>query len=291
VTSLLEQAVEAGELSRREVAELALVEVEQGLVEAIEGVAADGGEDEADDAAVVVVADAAEHALTDEAGGQSGDVGRLADELIGDAEAGGAGVGAAAEDAEDVVAGLGQAVLFEEPGEVVAEDAGGADEVEVGLLLGQVERAVLADLVAEAAGGRGGRVRRGGRSGHEWGRGSGEASGGYKGGMHRINGGAVRAGVSGRIGVAVLVGGVGLWGVAGCAGGPESTDAAPPAPAGDREAVHTIGVTPESTPEAMSEATANPGGDAAVASATLSEGYALLYDVVDKQRRVGGCSC
>jgi len=153
VAGFLEEAREIGELAGGEVGELLAVEVEDGLVEVVDELSAGGGEGESDDAAVVGAAVAFEQAAVDEAVGQTGDVGGFADELVGDVKAGQAVGGGVPEDAQDVVGGLGEVVLLEELGEVVGEEACGADEVEVGLLLGEVEGVLLADVAGEPGGG------------------------------------------------------------------------------------------------------------------------------------------
>lgn len=180
-----EELRELLELAAGHVSELGEVEFADGAVEPGEQIEAGLGDADEDDAAVLVDAVAFGQAAFDEAIDQAGDIGDLCDELLadglaGDTVAAGGGecggavvlavadgaravgvIGVAAEDAEGVVGGFAQAVGAEEPLKVPGEAAGGAKDVEVGLLLGEVEGQSLADLVLKG-------VRRdGGLAGHD----------------------------------------------------------------------------------------------------------------------------
>ena len=156
-SGFFEQVVELVELGAGHVAELLVVDLEDGLVELVQQVAADVGDADAGDAAVVVGPGPDDQVGVDEAVDEPGDVGHAGDEPAADFEAGQAlgvfVVLGAAEDAQDVVGGLGQAVLFEEVVEIGRELARGADEVEIGLLALGVEGLVLLDFFLEAVGG------------------------------------------------------------------------------------------------------------------------------------------
>lgn len=161
-----EEAGEVGEFGLCHVAELLPVEFVDGLVELgeeVESLLCDGHEDHA---AVVGGALAGGEAHLFEAVDDAGDIGDLGDHHRADlgARLGRAALVAAAEDAKAVVEGLGEFEGLEAAVELGGEDAVGAEEVEVGLLLGGVEGASLADLGGEAAGGRAGRAPGGGLS-------------------------------------------------------------------------------------------------------------------------------
>jgi hypothetical protein len=153
-----EECGEGGELGGREVAEGLFVEVGEGLVELCEEGEACGRDFDVDDSAVFVATRTLSEALVFESVDEACDVGDLGDHGAADGGAGraevggGAGLGleGAAEDSEDVVRGFGEVVLAEEVGEVGGEGRGGADDVEVGLLLGEGEGCAFADLAGEA---------------------------------------------------------------------------------------------------------------------------------------------
>ena len=114
--------------------------------EQVESFARDG---DGDDAPVLAGAVALGEAELLEAIDQACDVGDLCDHHVTDLIAGAAGVAGASEDAEAVVEGLAESVALEETSEGGGEDAGGADDAQGGLLLGEFKGLLLAELAGQ----------------------------------------------------------------------------------------------------------------------------------------------
>jgi len=175
-----EQLVECAEFFVVEVAELGAVGVVDGRVEFAEHVFALLGEEDEDGAAVVWVAFAADEVHAFQTVDETRDVGGADDHVGGDFGAGSAAVFAgfgvaevgaefpASEDSEDVVRGLGEAVLLEDAHGVLFEDGACAGEVEVDLLLERVEGALFIEFFPEGRGHRAPFNKSAGRHASSW---------------------------------------------------------------------------------------------------------------------------
>lgn len=145
--SLFEQGAELFELGDAHVFELGFVGGECRAIKCGEGFEASGGDVAVDNPAIAVAAGAFDILELFETIYEAGDVGDAVDHSPADFENGDAFGVFAAEDAEDVVGGLGELGGFKELGEGVGEDLAGEDQVEVGLLVGGGEGLFFADAL------------------------------------------------------------------------------------------------------------------------------------------------
>lgn len=154
MTGLFKQADEGFKAGAAQVGQLAAGQGDDVGVEAGKKVKTLGRDTQDHHPAITWLAVSAEQAGISQAVGQTGDVGIVGHQAGADFAAGQTDGPGPAQDAQDVVAGRGEAEGLQQFGYLMVQQIGGPPQVEVGLHLGPGEGRRLFDLISQAGHGK-----------------------------------------------------------------------------------------------------------------------------------------